>query len=885
MSSESLTTSVFSKSNAISSRAHRWRHYRRELESADFGRNLRIGAAVLFTINSMFIFADLMVYPDRFIAFLYTRLALDLLLIVAAFHVVRHMPVLAGMLATFGGSVMLTIVIAGTGGSTSDYYPGLMLLLLGAPVLVPFSPRQTCWLVGLPLAAFFVVAFPGLHTPQSLDFALRTFFLVAAGFMGVVSSTVLDRIRFSDFEQKRALERATHDLQELDQAKSRFTANVHHELRTPLTLVLSPLDAMLSGAFGEVRRDLRGHLRTMQVNALRLLKLINDLLDLAKAEQRQMRLRHQEVDARRIIEDVVLGFQPLAERKRVAIKYHGRDLLPLIADPDAVERIVTNLIANAVKFTNAGGMIEVLTDRVEAGVRLSVRDTGIGIHASDLERIFDRFAQGDSSATRRFDGSGIGLALVKELVELHGGRVRAESPGAGLGSVFSVWLPDREAPTQREGSTRDAGSTRSKIETAVGSLEAELCLDREAPDPSLANQRPYTEQLFSSLDGSGYSAMAEADTLNQSGVTRRAEILIVEDNHSVRRLLVQLLAPHYSVREAQDGNEALRELHASSPDLILTDVMMPVLSGIELCRRVKGDEKTRSIPLVLITSKAEREAKIEGLNAGADDYVTKPFHPLELLARVRALLRMHQLQIDLDAKNRELVIMVARIDAARRETELFARAVSHDLRSPITAASESLRVAQSASGHRVVTFMDLARTNLDSAERMLVGLREMTRAVGEFEELAPLSPREVAEEVVQELDAVHRSKTVAISIVGDSDCTSGHRIKLAHVFRNLIQNAVRHASTVADPQVVVEFERGENEVRATIRDNGTGIPQELRKRIFEPFFKAPEATTEGLGLGLALVQQIVSLHGGRVWFESEVGRGTAFHFTIPILRR
>jgi hypothetical protein len=173
------------------------------LESADFGRNLRIGAAVLFTINSMFIFADLMVYPDRFIAFLYTRLALDLLLIVAAFHVVRHMPVLAGMLATFGGSVMLTIVIAGTGGSTSDYYPGLMLLLLGAPVLVPFSPRQTCWLVGLPLAAFFVVAFPGLHTPQSLDFALRTFFLVAAGFMGVVSSTVLDRIRFSDFEQKR----------------------------------------------------------------------------------------------------------------------------------------------------------------------------------------------------------------------------------------------------------------------------------------------------------------------------------------------------------------------------------------------------------------------------------------------------------------------------------------------------------------------------------------------------------------------------------------------------------------------------------------------------------------------------------------------------------
>ncbi len=787
---------------------------------------------------------------------------------------------MAGMLATFGGAVMLTIVIAGTGGSTSDYYPGLMLLLLGAPVLVPFSPRQTCWLVGVPLAAFLVVGISTAPPEQPADFVLRSFFLIAAGFMGVVSSAVLDRIRFSDFEQKRALERATKVLKELDEAKSRFTANIHHELRTPLTLVLSPLDAILSGAFGDVRGELRGHLRTMQINALRLLRLINDLLDLARAEQRETRLHLREIDPTRVIGDVILGFKPLAERKRIEIHYEVGGASSLVADPEAFERVATNLIANAIKFTTSGGTIEVAIGQARGGFCLSVRDTGIGIDSNDLDRIFDRFAQADSSATRRFDGSGIGLALVKELVELHGGTVRAESPGAGLGSIFTVWLPERNPRRQPAGGVSATAQEGWIIQTSVSSLEAELCLDREERD-LLAPDRDVATQQVSELHAETACHRTAENTQAGGEIDRRGSVLVVEDNQAVRRLLVRLLAPHFSVREARDGNEALKDIQANSADLVLTDAMMPEMSGIDLCRRLKSDTRTRAIPLVLITSKAEREAKIEGLNAGADDYVTKPFHPLELLARVRALLRTRQLQIDLDARNRELVAMIARTDAARREAELFARAVSHDLRSPIAAASEALRVAHSGDASRQAGLTRLARSNLDTAERMLDGLREMTKTVGEYEELAPLSLRTVAEEVIHELDALNSTKNVAISIGGESGWASGHRVKLAHVFRNLIQNAVRHASMVASPQVSIAFERQVDEVLVTIRDNGDGIPLDVQKQIFEPFRKAPGATSEGLGLGLALVEQIVSLHGGRVWLASEVGRGAAFYFTIP----
>src|SRR5208283_3958091 len=237
-------------------------------------------------------------------------------------------------------------------------------------------------------------------------------------------------------------------------------ANIHHELRTPLTLVLSPLEAMLGGEFGEISEGVRGYLHTMEVNALRLLKLINNLLDLAKAESQELRLRRRGLDPGRALIDVVAGARPMAERKNVAL-----------------EKIVMNLVGNALKFTDANGRIEVTAKSEGDGIRITVGDTGVGIQPDQLDRIFNRFAQVDTSATRKHEGTGIGLSLVKELVQLHGGRVWAESEGLGLGARFHVFLPRGEEDDELDEQVLHTDAGRSvTLGRSLGALEAELNL-------------------------------------------------------------------------------------------------------------------------------------------------------------------------------------------------------------------------------------------------------------------------------------------------------------------------------------------------------------------------------------------------------------------------
>jgi signal transduction histidine kinase len=253
--------------------------------------------------------------------------------------------------------------------------------------------------------------------------------------MSVASCAFLDRVRAKDFAQRRAIEQARDELAQLDLEKSRFTANVHHELRTPLTLVLAPLESILGGEFGEVAELQRGYLETMHSNSLRLLKLINDLLDLAKIEGQERRVSRRAVQLGEFVSELVTGARPLAERRRLELRARGLDDLPLIhADPDALDKIFVNLVGNALKFTDPDGWVEISAEGTSDGVRLVVADSGIGVPADQLEKIFDRFAQVDGSSTRRHEGTGIGLALVRELVELHGGRIHAESDGAGQGT-------------------------------------------------------------------------------------------------------------------------------------------------------------------------------------------------------------------------------------------------------------------------------------------------------------------------------------------------------------------------------------------------------------------------------------------------------------------
>ena len=435
-----------------------------------------------------------------------------------------------------------------------------------------------------------------------------------------------DRLRQSEAQlerQNRQLERQNEQieeqnrkLRELDELKSRFFANISHEFRTPLTLILGPVNAALRR--GSAIRA--GELPAMRRSARRLLRLINQLLDLSRLDAGAMKLKRQPVQLDGVMRRMVAAFSSLAERKGVALVYDGPPSPPVAGrlDLDKIEQIVTNLLSNAIKFTPRGGKVRLaLREDVHSegqdGARHAVflvEDTGLGIAPEHLGRVFDRFYQVDETETRENEGTGIGLALTRDLVELHGGSISVESkPGFGACFTVSLPLPELELDEQADFSGEGA--------------EAEI-----------------------DLSGDGWtvpSASEEAEDETASPDAARGRVLVVDDNVDMRRYLQRILtAEGYVVDLAEDGAEGVARAIEMTPDLVIADVMMPRMDGFELCKRIRDDERVAAVPVVLLTARATEDDRIAGLEAGADDYLAKPFSPDELMVRLENLIQIRR---------------------------------------------------------------------------------------------------------------------------------------------------------------------------------------------------------------------------------------------------
>ena len=416
--------------------------YRAEVGGETMTRSVKTTMGVVFVLNTVFLPLDHLAFPQHAALFIGTRLALDVVLAIVFFRTAVRRPTGSAIASVLAMGAMLLTMVAADGGVSSEYTPGLVLLFCGIPVLLPLSGAQVSGTVAVLFGALCCLPiFTGLESWRG--YFIGIFFPLSGGVVAVGSAMLLDRIRYIDFLRRRELEEAPDHLKELDRVKSRFTANVHHELRTPLTLMLAPLEGMLTGDFGAVSELQSGYMKSMHVNGLRLLKLINNLLDLAKIEGRQLEIHRRRVSMQELVSDTLCGARPLAERKGVALQMQGLEQLPVLhVDPEAIEKVLINLVGNALKFTQAGGRIDVGGETTpEGGVHLFVADSGLGIPPAQLERIFDRFSQVDSSSRRKFEGTGIGLSLVKELIELHGGRGWAESEGEGRGTQLHLTLP------------------------------------------------------------------------------------------------------------------------------------------------------------------------------------------------------------------------------------------------------------------------------------------------------------------------------------------------------------------------------------------------------------------------------------------------------------
>lgn len=443
------------------------------------------------------------------------------------------------------------------------------------------------------------------------DLTLFTIISVQAG--QLIKNLDLQRENFERIKE-------TEKLNELDKLKTNFFTNISHEFRTPLTLIIGPAKQILEQTESDKVKE---NARLIQRSAKKLNMLADQLLDLARIEAGMMKLRTSRQNLLTILKEIINSFQSFAESKNISLKFNPEQKeIYVYLDRDKIEKIMSNILSNAFKFTPQGGEVEVAINfstfpafaNEELNrdfLEISILDTGIGIPKKQLDKIFDRFYQVDNIHYRDYQGTGIGLSLTKELVELHKGKILVESE-EGKGSAFKVYLPLGKENFLAEEIISDA-FVKNKNELTVNKF----------PKKTITNADDNNCNRF------------EAD-FDQNATL--PQLLIIEDNSEIRNYISEIMKKQYKIMEAVNGKDGLNKSFELIPDIIISDVMMPEIDGFQLCSNLKTDNRTSHIPLILLTAKATIKDKIEGLETGADDYIMKPFEADELKARIKNLL-------------------------------------------------------------------------------------------------------------------------------------------------------------------------------------------------------------------------------------------------------
>jgi signal transduction histidine kinase len=703
----------------------------------------------------------------------------------------------------------------------------------------------------------------GVSARVALDEQYRSFFLLLAAQI----ATGIANARTYEAEKQRA-----EELAELDRAKTAFFSNVSHEFRTPLTLMLGPAADLLANA-AATPAD-RERLDLIHRNALRLQKLVNSMLDFSRIEAGRATASYEATDLAAFTAELASAFRSATERAGLALVVDAPPLpAPVYVDRDMWEKIVLNLLSNAFKHTFEGG----ITVRVrDAGteVVVDVRDTGVGIAADQLPRVFERFHRVPNARSRTHEGTGIGLALVKELVRWHGGRVDAQSR-TGEGTTFTVTIPYGTAhlPPHRVADPGRAppwqqGATRLGVLPYVE--EALRLLPR--PAPGEASRRPAGTALGGPASPTGETTQSADDA---------PRILLADDNADMREYVARLLVERgWSVESVGDGSAALAAARRRRPDLVLTDVMMPGLDGFALMRALRREPATATVPIVLLSARAGEEARIEGSEAGADDYLVKPFGAQELLARVGAQLAL--------ARERARALQAAQ--AANRAKSEFLAVMSHELRTPLNAIGGYTELIELEVHGPVTEQQRTALARIKQSQEHLLGLINQvlhyTRAeAGSVHYDAvdvPVSEALAAAEALVVPQVRAKGLTYTLSECDPAVCVRADRDKLQQILLNLLSNAVKFTDGGGEIRVTCSARAAM--IAITVADTGIGIAAEKISAVFLPFVQVDQRLTrrnEGVGLGLAISRDLARGMGGDLTVESTFGAGSAFTLVLP----
>lgn len=675
-----------------------------------------------------------------------------------------------------------------------------------------------------------------------------------------------EKMEFEIYLRAQEIQKANDRLKELDELKTQFFANVSHELRTPLTLILGPAEKLLSsGGLNEKQiRDLNVIMR----NARILLKHVNDLLDVAKLESGKFAPTFAVTDLEKIVRLVASYFEGLASEKNIELKIRSKRVLAEV-DSEMIQRVVLNLLGNAFKFTPSGGRITVSLKKEQDEAVLEVQDTGPGIPENLREAIFERFRQADGRSTRRHGGTGLGLAIAKEFVDLHQGSIRALAAPAG-GSVFQIKIPAK--------------------------VEAGRDIQKVAPDIRLSAAAEQTVEELSNISKPQVSATTSVNA--DKGI-----VLVVEDNPDMNQFLADTLSSDYRVEVAFNGREGLRKAIELRPNLILTDIMMPEMSGDQMVVEIRRHPELENTPIILLTAKTDSELRINLLSHGAQDFVLKPFFPEEVLARARNLIVVKRaieiLQKDLAIQLNDLDSLAHEVARRRQEAlqaiiarDEFLSLASHELKTPLTCLKLQLQMTektlQVAPAKDLIYeqigdafSMALKQVNFleDLVDRLLDVSRIQTQRLSfSFDEV---NLARLVEDVVNSFsEELARARCPAQLCLNNALIGHWDSYRIRQMISNLLSNAIKYAPN-KPIQIITTGDA--HTAKFILQDFGPGISKSDQERIFSLFERAvPANQVSGLGLGLFITKKIVEGHGGNIKIESIKNEGTKFTIELPI---
>jgi signal transduction histidine kinase len=690
-------------------------------------------------------------------------------------------------------------------------------------------------------------------------------------------------------ETNQSLRQLNAKLGELDAAKTAFFSNVSHEFRTPLTLILGPLEAALARPNAQLSGE---EVTTVYRNATRLLRLVNSLLDFSRLEAGKTDALFAPTDLTSLTAGLSGAFQSLLDDAGLRLIVDCAQLPEAIyVDPVKWEKIVLNLVSNAFKFTFEGE-IEVGLDWLGDHVELRVRDTGTGIPEPELPHIFERFRRVEGAKGRSIEGTGIGLALVHDLVQLHGGSVNVAS-AVGKGSTFTVSIPAGNAhlPADRLVANDEGSQSKEALRGHIN--EASQWLRPTAPE-STPDAAP----------------------------SARRRILVADDNADMREYIVRLLSSEWEVSAVADGNAALRSASADRPDLVLSDVMMPGLDGVGLLTALRANIETRTVPVILLSARAGEDARLEGLETGADDYLVKPFSARELMTRVRTQLELARVREMAADAARELAQtraqLVEKLERANGELQKSYQELAAT-QAQLVHAAKMASLGQLVAGiaHEVNNPLAFLQSHAQTVGRSVAELEPLLKNEGSEGALAVSWRRAGArlkemdvglrriQDLVQKLRTFSRldegeRKQVSIRESVDAALTIlTHRLEdrievrtrfsgpdeyecYASLLNQALVNLLGNAIDAIEARGSISVSADVDDAGLTIRiiDTGHGIPESVRDRVFEPFFTTKDVG-RGTGLGLSITYSIIKKHGGTIELLPADGGGTEAVVRLP----